>query len=428
MVSASVLFSTLSVLAAPLLTASLAGSSTGLIIGASASPHQDGAFRTYEAAKRHSRHRSLAARSPTGGARHALRNQQEQKRQSPKKSGNKVCKIRGSNATSTVSSSAAASTTAASSTVISSVVTTASSSSSSSAWSASEAVPTPEWSSSSQAAVVQTKANYVASSSSSAAPAATTAASSTPAGGLTPNGKKAGIAGGDSYDWVKDHIGWWYDWSSSPSGHSGGPIAVPMIWGAGGVDQTDSARLDTFKSITTPPQYIIGYEEPDCFTPGSAGVDVGTAASLWNQYVVPLQQKGSIVLSPSMCHQAAETGWLQPFQQQISQDWDITNLHINKNSMAGVKEDLDHYWNTYGKPMWVTEFACVNDVNGFVPCTDQSEIDQYISDIVALFESDSRVYAYAYSDGLGLGSVWPSVSGGSLSASGQSYLNAISQH
>ncbi|KAL0954528.1 hypothetical protein HGRIS_003495 [Hohenbuehelia grisea] len=29
---------------------------------------------------------------------------------------------------------------------------------------------------------------------------------------LTPNGNKAGIAGGDSYPFVKDHIGWWYDW------------------------------------------------------------------------------------------------------------------------------------------------------------------------------------------------------------------------
>jgi hypothetical protein len=30
---------------------------------------------------------------------------------------------------------------------------------------------------------------------------------------LTPNGFKAGIAGGDAYPYMKDHIGWWYDWS-----------------------------------------------------------------------------------------------------------------------------------------------------------------------------------------------------------------------
>lgn len=27
---------------------------------------------------------------------------------------------------------------------------------------------------------------------------------------LTPNGIKAGISAGDAYDFVKDHIGWWY--------------------------------------------------------------------------------------------------------------------------------------------------------------------------------------------------------------------------
>ena len=32
---------------------------------------------------------------------------------------------------------------------------------------------------------------------------------------LTPNNVKAGIAGGDAYPFLKDHIGWWYDWCAS---------------------------------------------------------------------------------------------------------------------------------------------------------------------------------------------------------------------
>lgn len=112
--------------------------------------------------------------------------------------------------------------------------------------------------------------------------------------------------------------------------------------------------------------------------------------------------------------QAAET-YLTPFKDAISRDWDFTNIHINKNSMAGVKLDIDHYWNKYGqKPIWVSEFACVDDSTGFVPCTDQGEINSFISDIVDLFEGDSRVYAYAYSDGEGLGDVWPSTKNGKL--------------
>jgi hypothetical protein len=62
---------------------------------------------------------------------------------------------------------------------------------------------------------------------------------------------------------------------------------------------------------------------------------------------------------------------------------------------ALTRHSKDHYA-SYGKPIWVTEFACVDDVNGFVPCTDQGEINSFINDIVDLFESDSRVAAYAY--------------------------------
>lgn len=57
-----------------------------------------------------------------------------------------------------------------------------------------------------------------------------------------------------------------------------------------------------------------------------------------------------------MCHQADET-FLTPFKQLIITEWDVTNLHINKKDMTGVKKDLDYYWNTYGKPMWVTEVS-----------------------------------------------------------------------
>jgi hypothetical protein len=83
------------------------------------------------------------------------------------------------------------------------------------------------------------------------------------------------------------------------------------------------------------------------------------AATLWNNQMVPKGEAGSLLLSPSMCHQAAEDGWLAEFQQQISRDFDILNLHINKNSMDGVNEDLDYYYNKYQKPIWVTEVGLI---------------------------------------------------------------------
>ncbi|RDB25845.1 Alkali-sensitive linkage protein 1 [Hypsizygus marmoreus] len=244
---------------------------------------------------------------------------------------------------------------------------------------------------------------------------------------LTPNGIKAGIAGGDAYPFLKDHIGWWYDWSPRPS-KPGMPIAVPMLWGVGTTDSTDAARLADFKKIKTAPPFVLAYEEPDC-PPGfgSAGVSVSAGVSGWESLIVPLGNRGTLIGSPSMCKQADET-WLADFRSKISTDWDFTAIHINKNNLAGVKKDIDHYWETYKKPIWVTEFACVNDHNGFVPCTDQEEIDTFIKEIVPFLEANEHVYAYAYSNGLGLGDVWPLMKGNSLSASGRTYLAAISKY
>ncbi|KAG6865179.1 hypothetical protein C0991_004622 [Blastosporella zonata] len=215
---------------------------------------------------------------------------------------------------------------------------------------------------------------------------------------LTPNGNKAGIAGGDAYTFFQDHIGWWYDWcdyfssgktlfldltlekpnhrTPHPS-KSGKPIGVPMLWGAGTADPVDAARLAAFKQITSPPPYVLAYEEPDCPPgSGSAGMSVSSGVSGWERLIVPLGRKGSLMGSPSMCKQADET-WLAQFGSQISTQWDFTAVHINKNNIAGVKKDIvsptplmhnrwalsvkqEHYWNTYKKPIWVTEFACVN--------------------------------------------------------------------
>ncbi|WVQ72418.1 hypothetical protein IAR50_001970 [Cryptococcus sp. DSM 104548] len=281
--------------------------------------------------------------------------------------------------------------------------------------------------SSSVAAPASTSSSAAASSTSSAT--SSTSSSVVSYAALTPNGNKAGLSAGDALPWVKDHIGWWYDWSASPSGDSGSAVAIPCIWGSGSADSTDASRLSVFSAITTTPSYIIGFEEPDCTAgSGSSGFDVATGIALWDSLVAPHGDAGSILVGPSMCKQAAESGWLGPFMSAVSRKPDIMNIHINKNSAAGIQTDIDHYWNTYGLPIWVTEFACVDDSTSFIPCTDQSEINTFIQAAVDLFEGDYRIAGYAYSNGDGLSDAWAMVKNGALSESGQTYLTAISKY
>lgn len=55
----------------------------------------------------------------------------------------------------------------------------------------------------------------------------------------------------------------------------------------------------------------------------------------------------------------------------------------------------------------VRSLTSTPDVNGFVPCTNQDEINRYINAVIPFFESHHQISAYAYSNGLGLGDVWP---------------------
>ncbi|KAL7931277.1 glycoside hydrolase family 128 protein [Trichoderma chlorosporum] len=248
---------------------------------------------------------------------------------------------------------------------------------------------------------------------------------------LTPNGRKAGAAGDTALAFWKDHLSWWHDWTPAPSSPKGaGLVPVSMLWGGGNNGQLDAQRLQQFEQLQTTPDYVMGFNEPDCSGADvSADIDVSRGVSLWNSLIAPMGQKGALLGSPAMCRQKDES-WLKQFNQQpLTRSWDFTSIHIFKPDMTGVQADIDYYWNTYQKPLWVTEFACVFDQNNFTPCTDQNQINQWISDIVDLFEANEHVLAYAYTDGLGLGSAWPPVnSDGSLSQSGQAYLTAISKY
>lgn len=122
---------------------------------------------------------------------------------------------------------------------------------------------------------------------------------------LTPNGIKAGSAGGDAYPFWSSHIGWWYDWTPAPlknyPDNTGSPIPVAMLWGDGTVSSGDALRYHEFLSLSTAPQYILGYEEPDCAPPDSADISSEKGAELWNEVVAPWKGKGSLLGSPSMC-------------------------------------------------------------------------------------------------------------------------------
>ncbi|KAF4338637.1 hypothetical protein FBEOM_7454 [Fusarium beomiforme] len=247
---------------------------------------------------------------------------------------------------------------------------------------------------------------------------------------LIPGGKKAGSAGGNAVPFWKDHLGWWYDWTPHPTSVPG-VVSVSMLWGNGHNGQQDAERFARFQTLKKAPQYLLGFNEPDCKGQDtSANMKVDDAVNLWNQMIVPHGNKGALLGSPSMCMQKDEK-WLKKFNAaSLAKKWNFTAIHIYKPNMAGVQADIDYYWNTYRKPLWVTEFGCVYDQDNFTPCSDQGQINEWIKNVVDLFERNEHVMAYAYTDGGGLGKAWLPTKNNDkeLSESGKAYLAAISNY
>lgn len=212
--------------------------------------------------------------------------------------------------------------------------------------------------------------------------------------------------------------------------HSGVPEAIPMLWGNGhrGSVQSDWDRFSTFKSTWTNgavPKYMLGFNEPDCPTGESSDMSVQSAVQTWNQYIAPLGNKGALLISPAMCMQESET-WLRSFSSGgLAADFDVVAVHIYTTTVEGARKVLDHYWNTYRKPMWITEFGCVDAPNGFVPCWDQNQVNAFMYDVVDLFQKHPNVYAYAPCD---VGNAWKLGQSGALTATGWAYMNAIKRY
>ncbi|OQO01901.1 hypothetical protein B0A48_12374 [Cryoendolithus antarcticus] len=251
---------------------------------------------------------------------------------------------------------------------------------------------------------------------------------------LTPRGKKAGLSGyvgcqeKEAFANLAPYISWYSDYTATTP-DSQGVQGIPMLWGGDGSTCADTqARLTAYNSLVATnavPEIMFGFYEPDCNCPDSSEMTTGEAASDWDSLIAPLAKEGTVLGSPSMCKQKDED-FLTPFKSAISTDWDVTSVHINKPDLDGVKAVVEYYWNTYQKPIWVSEFACVNDTPSWSPCTDQTQVNSLINDAVAYFQSNEHVVAFGPSNGNGLGDVWPLTdSAGKLTTSGQTYLNAI---
>src|SRR5262249_31397706 len=159
-------------------------------------------------------------------------------------------------------------------------------------------------------------------------------------------------------------ITWWYNWANEPA--AGAPAAiefVPMIWGTSG----------SLKGpIPSTSKFVLGFNEPNFMS--GADLTPAQAAADWPSVEGLAKGVGGIPLvGPGLnyCGGCTVSGLTDPYQylQQFLNDCkgcevDHIAVHWYNCDLPSLQSYIEGNgagmpgWVMFGKPIWLTEFAC----------------------------------------------------------------------
>jgi hypothetical protein len=222
-------------------------------------------------------------------------------------------------------------------------------------------------------------------------------------GGVT--GRKRGIAYGSNSDAdlaaLSKGIGWWYNWSPSPestlSGSSYASLGVefvPMIWGG----SFDTTKLAT--QVPADAKYLLTFNEPNFNS--QSNLTPQQAAALWPKIEAFATSRNLKIVSPALnycggaCNEENPFTWLDAFFAACAGcRVDYVAAHWYSCTQGALKTYVGEYETKYGKPIWLTEFSCLD---GSLAANDANE-EKYMTEAVALLESDPMIFRYSWFTG-----------------------------
>ena len=176
-------------------------------------------------------------------------------------------------------------------------------------------------------------------------------------------------------------VGWFYNWGPETAVKSSVPF-VPMIFSLKSLKAKISGDV------------VLGFNEPD----NSKQSDLSVKDALANWSIVAA--KGKRVGGPAMAGNPITGEWLPAFMKGKPRV-DFVTVHWYKGiSAAHFIKDMEHIHATYGKPIWVTEFApqtaasSEKDPNKF----SQAEVNKFIAETTHWMEVTPWVERYAWHD------------------------------
>jgi hypothetical protein len=193
-------------------------------------------------------------------------------------------------------------------------------------------------------------------------------------------------------------ITWWYNWTTSPDKgvattfQTTGVEFVPMIWGG----NPDPATIE--KQIPKSAKYVLGFNEPNFGA--QSHIPAAQAAALWPKVEQIAHDMNLKIGSPAPNYCAGDCNDTDPIHYLdtffaactgcqvdfIAAHWYACTGDALKNYLSKLKK--------YGKPIWVTEFSCMDD-------GDHSAAGEqtYMKTALDILENDPTIFRYSWFTG-----------------------------
>lgn len=201
-----------------------------------------------------------------------------------------------------------------------------------------------------------------------------------------------GVANSACEDLAPARLGasWWYNWTLSPGSCKASEF-VPMI--AGKAEKTPAAVASALSKLKSAGyRTVLGFNEPN--KADQANLTVAQVIELWPSLTAdPEVRVGSAATS------ADAKAWFEDFMAQVEAESlrvDFVAVHWygwNAGSCDSAKE-LESYltWaEKFKKPIWITEFGCMNQSN---PSADV--VKNFYAAAIEMFGKHSSVERYAW--------------------------------
>ncbi|MBX3425546.1 MAG: hypothetical protein KF688_07705 [Pirellulales bacterium] len=195
--------------------------------------------------------------------------------------------------------------------------------------------------------------------------------------------------------------GWYYTWGLG-AGNPGNFDAkhYPMFWGGWAVNQTN---INNVKAAN--PEYVLGFNEPE--RSDQANMTVSQAISSWTTLHNGFAGTGIKLVSPAVSDTSGGQAWLSSFMSQANSQGlrvDAVAFHwygvSNPDNPAGAASSflsrVDSYYNSYGKPVFITEFAIHDWGNAYSDAAIIEANRQFLDIVIPALDSRSYVAGYAW--------------------------------